>query len=140
MIDLDNFINSLKICWIKRMIEAENETILNKIYINSLSSFGGKLLFECNISEDDICRITPNRFLKDVLLSWCRCKSNVVIQNYRHEILWNNSNVKAGVNTIMFSNWFHNEKFLKTYMMTPQRSFTHLVDYEKFTTYPKVIF
>ena len=38
------------------MIEAENDAILNKIYINSLSSFGGKLLFECNISEDDICR------------------------------------------------------------------------------------
>ena len=53
-------------------------------------------------------RITQNRFLNDVLLSWCRCKSNVVIQSYRHEILWNNSNVKAGVNTIMFSNWFHN--------------------------------
>ena len=108
MIDLDNFINSLKICWIKRMIEAENDAILNKIYINSLSSFGGKLLFECNISEDDICRITPNSILNDVLLSWCRCKSNVVIQSYRHEILWNNSNVKAGVNTIMFPNWFHN--------------------------------
>ena len=65
-------------------------------------------MFECNISEDDICRITQNRFLNDVLLSWCRCKSNVVIQSYRHEILWNNSNVKAGVYTIMFPNWFHN--------------------------------
>ena len=107
MIDLDNFINSLKMCWIKRMIEAENDAILNKIYINSLSSFGGKLLFECNISKDDICKITQNRFLSDVLLSWCRCKSNV-IQSYRHEILWNNSNIKADVNTIMFSNWFHN--------------------------------
>ena len=52
------------------MIEAENDAILNKIYIHSLSSFGGKLLFECNISEDDICKITQNRFLNDVLLSW----------------------------------------------------------------------
>ena len=65
-------------------------------------------MFECNISEDDICKITQNRFLNDVLLSWYRCKSNVVIQSYRHEILWNNSNIKAGANTIMFSSWFHN--------------------------------
>ena len=50
MIGLVNFISALKICWIKRMIEADNDVILNKIYINNLSSFGGKLLFECNVS------------------------------------------------------------------------------------------
>ena len=44
------------------MIEAENVAILKKIFINSLSSFGGKLSFECNISEDDTCKITQNRF------------------------------------------------------------------------------
>ena len=107
MIDLDNFINALKICWIKRMIEVDSDAILNKIYINNLSSFGGKLLFECNTSEDDICKIIQNRFLNDVLLLWCRCKSSVVIQSCRHEILWNNSNIKADADTIMFSNWFH---------------------------------
>ena len=31
-------------------------------------------------------------------------------------------------------------KILKTYMMMHQRSFTHIVDYEKFKAYPKVIF
>ena len=67
MIDLDNFIKSLKICWIKRMVEAENDAILNRIYINNLRPFGGKLLFECNILENDVCRYTQNRFLKDVL-------------------------------------------------------------------------
>ena len=114
MIDLDNFIKSLKICWIKRMVEAENDAILNRIYINNLRPFGGKLLFECNILENDVCRYTQNRFLKDVLLAWCRCKANVVIPSYRHEILWNNSNIKAADNTIMFANWFNNGiKFFK---------------------------
>ena len=114
MIDLDNFIKSLKICWIKRMVEAENDAILNRIYINNLRLFGGKLLFECNILENDVCRYTQNRFLKDVLLAWCRCKANVVIPSYRHEILWNNSNIKAADNTIMLANWFNNGiKFFK---------------------------
>ena len=74
------------------MVEAENDAILNRIYIHNLRSFEGNL-FECNILDDDVCRYTQN-FLKDVLLAWCRCKANVVISSYRHEILWNNSNIK----------------------------------------------
>ena len=62
------------------MIEADNDAILNKIYINNVSSFGEKLLLECNISDDDICKITQNRFLNDVLLLCCRCKSNVIYE------------------------------------------------------------
>ena len=90
------------------MVEAENDAIFNRKYINNLSSFGGTLLFESTISEDDICKFTQNRFLKYILLSWYRCKTNAVIPSYRHEILWNNSNIKAGANTIMFANWYHN--------------------------------
>ena len=51
------------------MVEAENDAILNRIYIHNLRSFGGKLLFKCNILENDVCRYTQNRFLKDVLLA-----------------------------------------------------------------------
>ena len=76
------------------MVEAENDAILNRIYIHNLRPFGGKLLFECNILENDVCRYTQNRFLKDVLLAWCRCKANVAIPSYKHEILWNNSNIR----------------------------------------------
>ena len=36
MIDLDNFIKSPKIYWIKRMVEAENDAILSRIYIHNL--------------------------------------------------------------------------------------------------------
>ena len=54
MIDLDNFIKVLKVCWIKRMIEADTDSILNRIYIFNLRAFGGNLLFECSISENDI--------------------------------------------------------------------------------------
>ena len=36
MIDIDNFIKALKVCWIKWMIEADNDSILNRIYIYNL--------------------------------------------------------------------------------------------------------
>ena len=45
MIDIDNSIKALKVCWIKRMIEADNDSILNRIYIYNLRAFGGNLLF-----------------------------------------------------------------------------------------------
>ena len=65
-------------------MEAENDSILNRIYIYNLRSFGGNLLFECNISENDICKFTQNRFLKnilDILFAWCKCTSNAVISS-----------------------------------------------------------
>ena len=65
-------------------------------------------MYEYTISKDDILQIYANRFLKDVLVSWCRCKTNVVIPSYWHAILWNNSNRKACANTIMLANLFHN--------------------------------
>ena len=58
------------------------------------------------VSIPDLCTLT--NFLNDVLFSWCRCKNNVALPSYRHKILWNNSNIKAGANTIMFSNWVRN--------------------------------
>ena len=42
------------------------------------------------------------------MAAWCKCIENPVISSYRHEILWNNSNVKVEGNTIMYTNWFSN--------------------------------
>ena len=38
MIDLETFIKSLKICWIKRMIESEDNGILKNIYLSKLKA------------------------------------------------------------------------------------------------------
>ena len=46
MIDIDNFIKALKVCWIKRMIEADNDSILNRIYIYNLLALSSNLVFE----------------------------------------------------------------------------------------------
>ena len=51
------------------MIESEDNQILISIYLSKLKPFGGKILFECNFSENDIHRFTQNSFLK---ISWQR--------------------------------------------------------------------
>ena len=107
MIDLETFIKSLKICWIKRMIESEDNGILKNIYLSKLKHFGGN--FYLNVTSLKTIYIALRKFfLKDILAAWCKCIVNPVISSYRHEILWNNSNVKVEGNTIMYTNWFSN--------------------------------
>ena len=49
MIDIETLIKSLKATWVKRIIESDDNGILNKIYMKKLNPFGGKLIFECNV-------------------------------------------------------------------------------------------
>ena len=44
MIDIDMFIKSLKVSWIKRIADSEEKGILNKIYLQTLQPFGGQEL------------------------------------------------------------------------------------------------
>ena len=69
MIDLEIFMKSLKVCWIKRMIESEGDGLLKNLYLNKLNQFGGKLLFESNYSENEIDMFTQNVFFKRYLSS-----------------------------------------------------------------------
>ena len=40
MTDIDMFIKSLKVSWIKRIVNIEEKGILNKIYLQTLQPFG----------------------------------------------------------------------------------------------------
>ena len=80
---------SLKICWIKRLIESEDDGLLKKkLYLNKLKQFGGKFLFESNYSENEIDTFTQNAFSEDILAAWCHCIKHPVISSYRHEIFY----------------------------------------------------
>ena len=77
-------------------------------------------------------KITQNIFFKDVLSAWCKCTANAVILSYRHNILWNNSHIKAGANTIMFANWYHNGiKFFKDIYDHVTKRYIYTIDYRK---------
>ena len=103
MIDLETFIRSLKITWIKRIIESDAKGILNKLYMQKLKPFGGSLLFECNLTDKDVDKIAKNNnFLRDILLAWCSCNAKTAILSYRNEIIWNNTHINADGNTFIY--------------------------------------
>lgn len=54
MIDLEKLIWSLKVSWIKRIIDPRQDTLFKQIYINKLKDFFDTVYFECNFSEENI--------------------------------------------------------------------------------------
>ena len=106
MIELKTFIKSLKISWIKRILETAETSMFSQIYLSKLKHYGGKLFFRCNFAEKEVHKINiKNKFFKDVLMAWCSENSKTNICNYGNEILWNNTNIKADNNTLVYTDW-----------------------------------
>ena len=55
MIDIEKFIWSLKINWVKRL-QTESNSLLKHLYENVFKQFGGNILFECNFREANIIK------------------------------------------------------------------------------------
>ena len=106
MIDIDKFIQAQKISWIKQIFDPNNKTALNEIYHQRLSQFGGALLFECNFSKNDILKhFNKNTFLTNILIAWNKISKRDTILDYSNEIVWNNSNIYVGNNTVFYKTW-----------------------------------
>ena len=107
MIDIEKIIWSLKISWVKRILQTESNSLLKHLYENVFKQFGGNILFESNFREADIIKhFNKKTFLRDLLLAWSKLTNKTVISNYHNEIIWNNSNIRVGENTIFYKEWF----------------------------------
>ena len=56
MVDIEKFIPSLKISWIKRILNQNSNSVIQKIYLNKLNNYVNKLYFECDFHELDILK------------------------------------------------------------------------------------
>ena len=54
MINIEKLIMSLKVTWIKKILDSYNNGVLKKIYLKRLERYGSDLFFECNFDEKDI--------------------------------------------------------------------------------------
>ena len=108
MIDIKRFMQAQKVTWIKRILDPNNKTVLNNIYLKRLHKFGGALFFECNVNQHDILdNFKTKDFFTDILIAWKEVNYKGIILDYSNEIIWNNSNIKAGNNMFYFKNWLH---------------------------------
>ena len=106
MVDIRKFIQSLLITWIKRLLAPNSNSFLKKIYISRLNNFDMDLYFECDIHKKDIqANFKDNAFLTDVLIACSKMNKKHATVYYSNEILWNNSNIKAGNRTLLYKKW-----------------------------------
>ena len=56
MIDIEQFIWSLKLSWAKRILQTESISLLKHLYENVFKQFDGNILFEFNFREADIIK------------------------------------------------------------------------------------
>ena len=108
MIDIQKFINSIKCSWVKRIFELNDENPLKHIilYLKHLNKFGGKLIFECNLTEDDLKRyFNANTFLSDILIAWRKIFAHQLSPFSSKTVIWNNSLIRAGNKPLFYKRW-----------------------------------
>ena len=106
MVDLNCYVNSLKITWVKRLIDEQNKGAWKICYENELSKHGGSLVFESNLNPADLKYLhIKNLFLKDILYTWCYLNYDKNPQEIKAQILWNNSHVRNQSKPFVFSTW-----------------------------------
>ena len=111
MIDIQSFNKSLKTTWIKKYLDPNNRGKWKLFFEIELQPYGGSLLFECNLKEEDINSSFnfSDVFLKEVLGIWCELNYQDVLTSSTHfhsQILWNNSLIKIGKKPIFYKKWF----------------------------------
>ena len=89
MINIEKFIMSLKVTWVKKLLDSCNNGVLKK-YLKKIEKYGSDLFFECNFVEKDIRTCFKNNiFLSDILLAWRK------LNNKRRNImLWTRDHLK----------------------------------------------
>ena len=95
MVDLNQYLNSINITWVKRFVDKENTGAWKLFYVKDLSKYGGLLLFQSNLAPADIKSLNiRNSFLNDILYSWCSLNYDYEPKVINSQILWNNSHIK----------------------------------------------
>ena len=107
MVNIENFIHSLKLTWIKRLFVGKNSpwVLLSQVSIsdiNNLIVYGSE--WGCNTIKKNT---GMNQFWKDVLLSWVKYSNKVKMENNSDILaapIWYNPDISQ--TTLFFPQWF----------------------------------
>ena len=110
MVEIYSYINSLKIKWIKRILDKENKGSWKEIYNKELEKVGGELIFKSNIKENYVNQLKfKSKFLTEIINAWAKLnykEVNVQEENISKQLLWNNSYIENNKRTFFYKDWF----------------------------------
>ena len=103
--------NSLKIAWVKRIMDNDLSYISPFLDENIIIDL--HLFFQCNLMVPDLetaWRSKPSIFWIDVLTTWCKAnyRKSTEIEHPDDEIIWFNSNIRINGMVVFLDNMYRN--------------------------------
>ena len=115
MIDIDKYIDSLYINWVKRLINTTDEDANWKVIpMYHLNKFGPKfLIFNMNIDRvQSIQNLKDNipEFYLEVIKKWIKFNENkemdeINFKSIRQQVIWGNKHIKFNGKCLIYNNW-----------------------------------
>ena len=95
MLDIETYLSAVKISWIKRYCDPNNEGEWKTTFRHNLKKIGGTNFFNSTLNEKHLkLYITPKTFFYDVIKHWNRLtKIETPHKNVLEQSLWYNSNI-----------------------------------------------
>jgi exonuclease III len=143
MPNLEYQLLALKIKWISRLCEQNNDTVWKRVVKQWFDPFGGlPFLLELNCKSEDVCDITKGKipsFYQNLLESWyfLQNKCNKITPN--NTMLWGNDNVRVDGRVLFFPKWIHAHIYYLNDIVIENR-FVNLREFEDILKCPHNLF
>ena len=99
MPDLDNFIQSQNINWIKRLLE--NQSTLPFVYISSFIDMSFEHFLKCNLNPNCLPKNLPF-FYKSIFMSWFALKQEpLTVSDVQREVIWKNKYITVNYESLV---------------------------------------
>ena len=135
MLDTESFFRSLKIKFIKSLINEEeaNWKLLPKYFLND---FGNNfLIFYMNLGQlknvKNINNLYIPDFYKDLIETWLNAKKIKTFLDIRKQIIWGNEEIKLFNKSLIFKAWIESGIIFINYIINENGDIAENVIYEK---------
>ncbi len=107
MTSIRDFANSLKLFWVKKIIDQNNNNKWKSLFLDQAKKIGGKNVFYYTIETLKNTDLVENPFWRNIIQIWGEIKSIVKDpdDDYLSKPLWFNQNIKVGNETIFYYHW-----------------------------------
>lgn len=108
MCHIPSMIKGLKIAWVKRLINNENNGKWKLFFNYHLKPYNSNLIWHCNLNPADKKILSiKNPFIRDVVHAWCNLVFETNPNNPQNQILWNNSFIRIDKDIVCMHNWYN---------------------------------
>ena len=141
MIHLQDFVDSLKATWVRRLVKYPSNL---QNYFNHIVNTQMPIAEIGPIMLKNIIKEIDNEFWKDVFKSWIKILVTFYKQNNKYSVLansiWMNDNIKIDGKPVFYKSWFEKGiKFIQDLMIDEQNFISYQEFIEKYAFQPNFI-